>query len=52
MDIIGGLHETTARLQQAAGTTEGAPLTAYAEELLDGLRIILAGFPHRLNDQF
>ncbi len=37
MDIIGGLHETTARLQQAAGTTEGAPLTAYAEELLDGL---------------
>jgi replicative DNA helicase len=37
MDIIGGLHETTARLQQAAGITEGAPLTAYAEELLDGL---------------
>jgi len=37
MDIIGGLHETTARLQQTAGTTEGAPLTAYAEELLDGL---------------
>ena len=37
MDIIGGLHETTARLQQAAGITEGAPLTAYAAELLDGL---------------
>lgn len=37
MDIIGGLHETTARLQQAAGTTEGAPLTAYRAELLDGL---------------
>jgi hypothetical protein len=37
MDVIGGLHETTARLQQAAGTTWGAPLTAYAAELLDGL---------------
>lgn len=37
MDIIGGLHETTARLQQAAGTAWGAPLTAYQAELLDGL---------------
>jgi replicative DNA helicase len=37
MDVIGGLHETTARLQQAAGTAWGAPLTAYAAELLDGL---------------
>jgi len=37
MDVIGGLHETTSRLQQAAGTTWGAPLTAYAAELLDGL---------------
>ncbi len=37
MDIIGGLHETTARLQQTAGTAWGAPLTAYAAELLDGL---------------
>jgi replicative DNA helicase len=37
MDVIGGLHTTTARLQQAAGTAWGAPLTAYAAELLDGL---------------
>ena len=37
MDVIGGLHETTARLQQAAGTTWGAPLTAYRAELLEGL---------------
>lgn len=37
MDVIGGLHETTARLQQAAGTAWGSPLTAYAAELLDGL---------------
>lgn len=37
MDVIGGLHETTARLQQAAGTAWGAPLTAYATELLEGL---------------
>lgn len=37
MNIIGGLHETTARLQQAAGTAWGSPLTAYAAELLDGL---------------
>ncbi len=37
MDVIGGLHETTARLQQAAGTAWGAPLTAYRAELLDGL---------------
>ena len=37
MDVIGGLHETTARLQQTAGTAWGAPLTAYAAELLEGL---------------
>ena len=37
MDVICGIHETTAQLQQAAGITEGAPLTAYAAELLDGL---------------
>lgn len=37
MQVIGGLHETTARLQQAVGTAWGAPLTAYAAELLDGL---------------
>ena len=37
MTIIGGLHETTARLQQAARTAWGAPLTAYATELLEGL---------------
>lgn len=37
MDVIGGLHETTARLQQAAGTAWGAPLTAYRAELLEGL---------------
>ena len=37
MNVIGSLHETTARLQQTAGTTWGAPLTAYAAELLDGL---------------
>ena len=35
--IIGGLHETTARLQQAAGTAWGSPLSAYAAELLEGL---------------
>lgn len=35
--VIGGLHETTARLQQAAGAGWGAPLTAYAAELLEGL---------------
>lgn len=35
--VIGGLHETTARLQQAAGTAWGSPLTAYAAELLEGL---------------
>lgn len=37
MDVIGGLHETTAKLQQAAGIAWGAPLTAYATELLEGL---------------
>ena len=37
MTVIGGLHETTARLQQAAGTAWGAPLAAYQSELLDGL---------------
>lgn len=37
MNVIGGLHETTARLQQAAGAGWGAPLTAYAAELLEGL---------------
>lgn len=37
MAVIGGLHETTARLQQSAGTAWGAPLTAYAAELLEGL---------------
>lgn len=37
MEVIGGLHETTTRLQQAAGTAWGAPLTAYAAELLEGL---------------
>ena len=35
--VIGGLHETTARLQQAAGTAWGSPLAAYAAELLEGL---------------
>jgi len=35
--VIGGLHETTARLQQAAGTAWGSPLAAYATELLEGL---------------
>jgi len=37
MDVIGGLHETTTQLQQAAGVAWGAPLTAYRAELLDGL---------------
>lgn len=37
MNVIGGIHETTGRLQQTAGTTWGAPLTAYATELLEGL---------------
>ena len=37
LDVIGGLHETTAKLQQAAGIAWGAPLTAYAAELLEGL---------------
>jgi len=37
MDVIGGIHETTAQLQQAAGVAWGAPLTAYATELLEGL---------------
>ena len=37
MDVIGGLHETTARLQQSAGAAWGSPLTAYAAELLEGL---------------
>ena len=37
MTVIGGIHETTARLQQTAGTAWGAPLTAYAAELLEGL---------------
>lgn len=37
MTVIGGLHETTARLQAATGTAWGAPLTAYAAELLEGL---------------
>ena len=37
MAVIGGIHETTARLQQTAGTAWGAPLTAYAAELLEGL---------------
>lgn len=37
MTVIGGLHETTARLQAATGAAWGAPLTAYAAELLEGL---------------
>ncbi len=37
MNVIGGIHETTARLQAATGTAWGAPLTAYAAELLEGL---------------
>lgn len=37
MNVIGGIHETTARLQQTAGAAWGAPLTAYAAELLEGL---------------
>ncbi len=37
MNVIGGIHETTARLQQTAGAAWGAPLTAYRAELLDGL---------------
>ncbi|MFZ1642716.1 MAG: DnaB-like helicase C-terminal domain-containing protein [Candidatus Contendobacter sp.] len=37
MNVIGGLHETTARLQAATGTAWGAPLVAYAAELLEGL---------------
>ena len=37
LHIIGGLHETTTRLQQTTGTLWGAPLTAYAAELLEGL---------------
>ena len=36
-NVIGGLHETTARLQAATGTAWGAPLTAYKAELLEGL---------------
>ena len=37
MGIIGGIHETTAHLQQAAGVSWGSPLAAYAAELLEGL---------------
>ena len=37
MNVIGGIHETTARFQQTAGAAWGAPLTAYAAELLEGL---------------
>lgn len=37
MNVIGGIHETTARIQQTAGAAWGAPLTAYAAELLEGL---------------
>ena len=37
MQIIGGIHETTAALQQAAGVSWGSPLTAFAAELLEGL---------------
>lgn len=37
MNVIGGIHETTARLQQTTGAAWGAPLTAYAAELLEGL---------------
>ena len=37
VNVIGGIHETTSRLQQAAGMGWGAPLTAHAAELLEGL---------------
>lgn len=37
VNVIGGIHETTSRLQQATGTAWGAPLTAHAAELLEGL---------------
>ena len=37
LNVIGTLHETTGQLQQAAGVAWGAPLTAYAAELLEGL---------------
>lgn len=37
MNVIGGIHETTARIQQTTGAAWGAPLTAYAAELLEGL---------------
>ena len=40
MHVIGGIHETTSRLQQTAGTAWGAPLTAYAAELLEGLTAV------------
>lgn len=37
MNVIGGIHETTARIQQTAGAAWGAPLTTHALELLEGL---------------
>lgn len=36
-DVLGTLQTAATRLQQDAGETWGAPLTAYAAELLDGL---------------
>lgn len=36
-DVLGNLQTATVRLQQAAGTAWGAPLTAYADELLENL---------------
>ena len=35
--VLGELQTATVRLQQAAGTVWGAPLTAYADELLENL---------------
>ncbi|CAK0767192.1 replicative DNA helicase [Gammaproteobacteria bacterium] len=35
--VLGNLQTATFRLQQAAGTAWGAPLTAYADELLENL---------------
>ena len=37
VDVLGTLTQTATRLQQAAGTAWGAPLTAYATELLENL---------------
>ncbi len=37
VDVLGALGASTAQLQSDAGASWGAPLTAYAAELLDGL---------------